>query len=53
VPGDAEVARKYFIDSIPCALLIDGNTGNSIAEDVEARGKKLPASIEKALAARK
>jgi peroxiredoxin len=46
----AEVATNYFIDSIPHAFLIDGDTGRIIAEGEALRGKELEPTLEKALA---
>jgi peroxiredoxin len=49
----AAVAQAYFVDSIPHPFLVDGETGMIVAEGGNARGKKLSASIEKALAERR
>jgi peroxiredoxin len=48
---DAAVAKQYGIHSIPHLLLIDGDTGRIIANDVG--GKDLGPAIEKALAEKK
>lgn len=45
----AEVAQKYFIDSIPHAFLVDGSTGMILAEGDEIRGDKLDSAISAAL----
>ncbi len=49
----AEVAKKYGIDSIPRPILVDGDTGVVLAEGGKARGPELDKSIEKALAGKK
>lgn len=46
----AEIAVKYFIDSIPHAFLVDGDTGTIFAEGDGIRGERLTVAIEKALA---
>src|SRR5262249_42072292 len=53
----AEVAQLYVVQSIPCAYLVDGDTGKIIAASDnrqfnELRGEKLAPTIEKALAAK-
>lgn len=48
----ADVAVKYGIKSIPRPILIDGSTGVILAEGPDARGPRLGAAIEKALAAK-
>jgi thiol-disulfide isomerase/thioredoxin len=48
--GQAEIAVKYFIDSIPHAFLVDGDTGTIVAEGESIRGDRLAPAIEKALA---
>ncbi len=45
----AEVAQKYYIESIPHAFLIDGSTGMIVAEGDDIRGDKLDPAIQKAL----
>ncbi len=49
----ATQAELYGIHSIPRPILVDGNTGTIIAEGPDARGHKLEAEVEKALAAKK
>lgn len=46
---DAELARKYGIESIPAPLLIDGDTGKIIAVQDDARGEKLMPTLNAAL----
>ena len=46
---DAEVARKYGIESIPAPLLIDGDTGKIIAVQDDALGEKLVPTLKAAL----
>jgi thiol-disulfide isomerase/thioredoxin len=47
---EAEIAKKYNIDSIPHAFLVDGTTGKIVAEGDSIRGEQLAPAIEKALA---
>jgi thiol-disulfide isomerase/thioredoxin len=47
---DTPIARRFCIKSIPCAVLIDGDTGLIVACGEDARGPKLAAAIEDALA---
>ncbi len=49
---NAEVAKTYYIDSIPHAFLIDGDTGTIVAEGEAVYGEDLGPTIEKALAKR-
>ena len=49
----AAVAEQYGIHSIPRPILVDGDTGMVVAEGSDARGAKLDATIEKALAGKK
>lgn len=49
----AEVADKYAINSIPATFLVDGDTGEIIAQGGELRGEALAGTIEKALAKKK
>jgi thiol-disulfide isomerase/thioredoxin len=49
----AEVAKKYGINSIPEPILVDGDTGVILAEGNGARGAQLAPAIEKALADKK
>jgi peroxiredoxin len=46
----AAVAQQYFIQSIPHAFLVDGDTGVIVAEGDSLRGAQLAPAIEKALA---
>jgi peroxiredoxin len=46
----AAIAQQYFIQSIPHAFLVDGDTGLIVAEGDSLRGEKLAPAIEKALA---
>jgi thiol-disulfide isomerase/thioredoxin len=46
----ADIAKKYYIDSIPHAYLVDGDTGLIVAEGDGIRGESLAPAIEKALA---
>jgi thiol-disulfide isomerase/thioredoxin len=46
----AELAQKYYIESIPHAFLVDGDTGMIVAEGDSIRGENLVPAIEKALA---
>jgi len=48
----ADLAVKYGIRSIPRPILVDGDTGIILAEGPEARGHRLSALLEKALAAK-
>jgi thiol-disulfide isomerase/thioredoxin len=45
----AAVAKAYYIDSIPHAYLVDGDTGKIVAEGDDIRGESLAPAIEKAL----
>ena len=47
---DAPIAKKFSIRSIPQAFLVDGDTGEILAEAGAMRGNALHASIEAALA---
>ncbi len=47
---DTAMARRFGISGIPHALIVDGDTGLIVAEGDEARGKKLAAAIEEAIA---
>src|SRR5205085_6081828 len=49
----AELALKYGIHSIPRPILVDGDSGVILAEGPAARGQRLAAAVEKALAAKK
>ena len=46
------VALKYGIQSIPCPILVDGDTGEIIALSDDVRGEGLPTEVEKALHAK-
>jgi peroxiredoxin len=46
----ADIAKQYYIQSIPHAFLVDGDTGTILAEGDDIRGDKLAPAIEKALA---
>ena len=45
----AEVAQKYGIESIPHAYLVDGDTGEIIAEGDALRGESLEGTLKSAL----
>jgi hypothetical protein len=47
---DTAIARRFGINGIPHALLVDGDTGLIVAEGDDARGHKLASVIEAALA---
>jgi thiol-disulfide isomerase/thioredoxin len=49
----AAVAVQYGVHSIPCPVLVDGDTGIILATDTDALGHKLATAIESALAAKK
>ncbi len=49
----ARIARLYGIDSIPRALLVDGDTGKVLAAGDDLRGESLAPAIAKALAGKK
>jgi thiol-disulfide isomerase/thioredoxin len=46
------IGQLYSIDSIPHAFLVDGNTGQILAEGEDLRGEKLEPAIAKALTAK-
>lgn len=48
----AAVAVQYGIQSIPCPILVDGDTGKIIALSDNVRGEGLPTEVEKALQAK-
>lgn len=48
----AAVALEYGIKSIPCPILVDGDTGKIIALSDDIRGDGLPQHVEKALEAK-
>jgi peroxiredoxin len=49
----AEIARLYGVESIPQALLVDGDTGQILAAGESLRGPDLAGAIEKALEKKK
>ena len=50
---DSTIARRYGINGIPHAFIVDGDTGLIMAEGDDARGQKLATAIEEALAKKK
>ncbi len=48
----ADVAVKYGVQSIPRAILVDGDTGRILAQGPAARGPNLGVAVEKALASK-
>ena len=44
------IAVQYGVHAIPCAVLVDGDTGLIIATDLGAIGHKLTKAVESALA---
>ena len=46
------VAVQYGVHAIPCAVLVDGDTGLILATDLGAMGHKLTKAVESALAAK-
>ena len=50
---NAAVARLYFVNHTPTALLVDGTTGRILAAGQDLRGPRLPATVRAVLAARK
>ena len=49
----AEIAQLYGVESIPRALLVDGDTGQILAAGESLRGLDLAGAIEKALEKKK
>lgn len=49
----AEIAQLYGIDSIPRAILVDGDTGKIVATGNDLRGEKLAKTIEAELEKKK
>ena len=49
----AEVAKKYEIESIPRAFLVDGDTGMIVAEGGDLRGENLEKTVENQLSKRR
>ena len=45
----AEIAQLYVINSIPAALLVDGDTGEILAVSGQLRDNRLRGTLEKAL----
>jgi len=50
---DAVIAKMYVVDSIPACWLVDGDTGEILAEENALRGDRLQPTLEKHLAAKK
>jgi peroxiredoxin len=50
---DSAIARRYGINGIPHALVVDGDTGLIMADGDDARGQKMATAIEEALAKKK
>lgn len=50
---DAAIAKRYRIQAIPAAYLVDGDTGRILASGDDARGERLGPAIERALAAKR
>lgn len=50
---DSPIARRYGINGIPHAFVVDGDTGLIMAEGDDVRGQKLATAIEEALAKKK
>jgi thiol-disulfide isomerase/thioredoxin len=46
------IAVQYGVHSIPCPVLVDGDTGKVISTDVGALGSNLTSALETALAAK-
>jgi hypothetical protein len=44
------IAQLYGVDSIPRAILVDGDTGEILADGNTLRGPQLSTTIQKALA---
>lgn len=49
----AEIAQKYYIESIPHAFLVDGDSGAIVAEGTSLRGDELAKTLQDALAKKK
>jgi peroxiredoxin len=47
---DTPIARRFGIEGIPHALIVDGDTGLIVADGENARGQQLTTAIEEALA---
>jgi peroxiredoxin len=50
---ESEIAKRYSIDSIPCAFLVDGDTGSILSTGDAIRGERLVPALEKAMTGRK
>jgi peroxiredoxin len=50
---NAEIAKLYGVDSIPRAILVDGDTGTILAMGNSLRGEGLTTQLKKALAKKK
>ncbi len=50
---EADIAQLYFINWIPSAFLVDGDTGEILAAGDDLMGERLSETVRKALAARK
>ena len=50
---DSELAKRYSIDSIPYAFLVDGDTGSILSTGNTIRGERLIPALEKAMKGRK
>jgi len=49
----ADIAQLYVVNAIPAAYLVDGDTGEILADSSTLRGERLKGTIEKALAKKK
>lgn len=49
VNSKSAIAKLYGVHSIPCPILVDGDTGKVLAEGAKITGKNLQAAIESAL----
>jgi len=47
---ESAIPKRYGVHSIPCMLLVDGDTGVILANGKELRGDKLGAAIAAAIA---
>jgi hypothetical protein len=45
----AEIGQLYSVDGIPCAYLVDGDTGKIIAVTESLRGEALEKTLERFL----
>jgi len=46
---EAEIVRKYGIESIPAPILVDGDTGKVLADQQDVRGEKLVPTLKREL----